>query len=165
VAFRFSSWTLDPATSTLARDGVPVGLQHQPAQLLALLVERAGTIVTREDIQARLWPDTVVEYDQSINYAIRQIRIALGTDSRFIQTVARRGYRFIGSVAQEIPSRRRRVPAWAAAAATVLAAFASGFGAGVVSRDAQVGRFVSAHLMHPDRCPYLRLFFAPQRNS
>jgi len=172
VRFHFADWTLDDATGTLARDGTAVALQHQPAQLLALLLERAGTIVTRDDIQARLWPDTVIEYDQSINYAIRQIRVALGADGALVQTIARRGYRFTGAVARttdgapEAATRGgRRVSWWAAGALIAACVFASGFGAGVVSRDGKVGRFVYVHLVHPDRCPYMRFLFPAHRNS
>ena len=134
--------------------------------MLTLLVERAGTVVTREAIRARLWPDTVIEYDQSINYAIRQIRIALGQDGPLIQTVARHGYRFIGTVTDRDAAPRDR--AWAptaAVAAIVAVGFATGFGAGVVARDGKTGRFVYEHLVHPDRCPYLRFLIPTHRNS
>ena len=162
-SLRFSSWVLDPASGKLTRDGAAVPLQAQPAQLLALLVERAGSTVTREDIRARLWPDTVVAYDQSINYAIRQIRIALGPDERLIQTVARRGYRFTGTLSPA-GAAYRRVRIWTAVPAIVVAGLC-GFGAGVVARDGKVGQFVYVHLVHPDRCPYVRFLIPIHRNS
>jgi len=155
---------LDPTSGKLTRHGAVVRLQTQPAQLLALLVERAGATVTREEIRTRLWPDTVVAYDQSINYAIRQIRIALGPDGRLIQTVARRGYRFTGTRSSSPAAANRRVRGWAAGAAIVVAGLA-GFGAGVVARDGTVGQFVYVHLVHPDRCPYVRLLIPLHRNS
>ena len=162
-SLRFASCVLDPTSGTLTRDGTEVPLQAQPAQLLALLLERAGATVTREDIRTRLWPDTVVAYDQSINYAIHQIRIALGPDGRLIQTVARRGYRFTGTLSPP-GAASRRVRAWAAVAAIVVAGL-TGFGAGVVARDGTVGQFVYVHLVHPDRCPYVRLLIPVHRNS
>ncbi|HKY61168.1 MAG TPA: tetratricopeptide repeat protein [Gemmatimonadota bacterium] len=99
--YRFDSFELDPRTSELRRDGMVVPLQPQPAGILALLVSRAGQLVTREEIQGAIWPDRVVDYDQGLNYAIRQIRAVLGDDAddpRFVETLPRRGYRFVGSV-------------------------------------------------------------------
>jgi DNA-binding winged helix-turn-helix (wHTH) protein len=164
-SLRFLSWTLEPRNGTLRRDGMPVPLQAQPAQLLTLLVQRAGTTVTRDEIRAQLWPDTVVEYDQSINYAIRQIRMALGPDAGLIQTVARRGYRFTGTVSDVRGGAFANVRLWLAAAAIVIVGFGSGFGTGVVARQGRVGQFVYDHLVHPDRCPYMQFLFPAHRNS
>jgi len=95
----------------LTRDGRSVPLQEQLLELLMLLVERADALVTRDDIRARLWPDVVIDYDMGINYAIRQVRLALGPDRRLLQTVPRRGYRLIGPVvpvlADVLPHRAR----------------------------------------------------------
>lgn len=95
---RFGGFELDPATGELWRHGEPVDLPPQPARLLALLARTPGRIVSRDRIQDEVWSDTVVEFDQAINNVIRQVRDALGDDAsnpRFIETVPRRGYRFI----------------------------------------------------------------------
>jgi DNA-binding winged helix-turn-helix (wHTH) protein len=161
MVFRFRSYVLDAGRGALRRGLEPCPLQAQPAQLLALLVERAGEVVSRDEIQARLWPDVVVAYDQNINFAIRQVRIALGADAALVQTVPRRGYRFVGEVSRidgEAVTRPRMRPRSLAVAAAMLVALASGFGAGIVMRDRPLGAFVYVHLVHPDRCPYLRAF-------
>lgn len=162
---RFGEHIIDPQTRTLTCRGERIALQRQPFELLQLLIDRAGQVVTREDIRAQLWADTVVEYDLSINFAIRQIRAALGPDSAFIQTVPRQGYRFtavITAIDRRQQASRLRM---GAAAAVVIAAFASGFGAGVLVRNEPAGRFVYDHLVHPDRCPYLRFLFPTHQNS
>ena len=160
---RFGKHVLDPISGALSREGERPVLQSQPARLLLLLVGRAGQVVTREEIRERLWPGCVVAYDQGINFAIRQIRVALGPDADLVQTVPRQGYRFVGEV---LPVERWRVPRKAlAVAAVVLVALASGFGAGVVIRDAPAGQFVYEHLVHPDHCPYLRFLFPAHHNS
>src|SRR4051794_7141762 len=132
--FRFGAYVIDTDARVLSRDGARVPLQAQPFELLRLLVERPGELVTREEIRARLWPDRVVAYDLSINYAVRQIRAALDEDAATIlQTVPRRGYRFIAPVARVgVPAATR--PGLAridyrhlSAAAALVAAFASGF--------------------------------------
>jgi len=163
---RFGSHAFDPTTGTLRRNGLPSVLQAQPARLLALLVEHAGQVVSRDRIQKALWPDTVVEYDQNINFAVRHIRVALGPDAGLIQTVPRQGYRFVGAVtalALDDVERPRAVRKTIAAAAALLIALASGFSAGILVREAPAGRFVYDHLAHPDRCPYLRVFVSIQR--
>jgi DNA-binding winged helix-turn-helix (wHTH) protein len=166
---RFGSHVFDPATGALRRGNRACDLQCQPAQLLGLLLEHAGELVTREQIRQALWPDTVVAYDQNINFAVRQIRVALGADADLVQTVPRRGYRFVGNVVQgnlqddRIAGREDgRIGRGLAVAAAVAVALVSGFGAGILVRDAPAGRFVYDHLVHPDRCPYLRIFL---RNS
>ena len=161
----FGSHVFDPATGRLRRGSERRNLQAQPAQLLALLLDHAGDIVTRDQIRERLWPDTSVAYDQNINFAIRQVRLALGLDATLVQTVPRRGYRFVGEVKQvkiEYLGMSRRAMGVAAA---VLIAMAAGFGAGIVIRDAPAGQFVYHHLVHPDRCPYLRMLLPIHRNS
>ena len=119
--YRFGPFELDPRTAELRRDGEPVALQLQPARILVLLVERAGALVSREEIRARVWPDRVVDYEQGLNYAIRQIRTALGDDAEapaYIETLPRRGYRFAARVqraADRTPGSapRRRILAFA----------------------------------------------------
>jgi DNA-binding winged helix-turn-helix (wHTH) protein len=105
------------------QDGAVVPLEPQPARVLAALVTRPGSLVTRQELRASVWPeDTHVAFDQGLNYCIRQVRAALGDNARqpvFIETVARRGYRFLPKV-EGLPNRRRRRAAVAAAVAAVV---------------------------------------------
>jgi len=104
--FHFGLFELNPQTGELRKHGVKLKLQDQPLQILTLLVERAGEVITREDIQKRLWPEnTYVDFDNAINSAIRKLRDALGdspNNPRFIETLARRGYRFIAPVSRPL---------------------------------------------------------------
>ena len=97
---QFGLFELDLDARELRKSGVRIKLQEQPLQILAMLLERPGEIVTREQLQKRLWPqDTFVDFDLSLNSAVKKLRQALGDDSenpRFIETLYRRGYRFIG---------------------------------------------------------------------
>jgi Tol biopolymer transport system component/DNA-binding winged helix-turn-helix (wHTH) protein len=96
---RFLGAVLDLRTGELRREGVLVQLQPQPAKVLALLIRHAGQVVSREDIVREVWgSNTFVDFDQGLNYAIRQIRSALQDDAdapRFVETLHKRGYRFI----------------------------------------------------------------------
>ena len=100
--FRFGLFEAEPARSTLTRNGVRVKVQDQPFQLLVLLLERAGEIVARDELRQSLWPEgTYVDFDGSLNVILKRLRAALDDDPdnpRFIQTVPRRGYRFIAPV-------------------------------------------------------------------
>jgi DNA-binding winged helix-turn-helix (wHTH) protein len=125
---RFGDFLLDPATGELRRNDVVIPLEPQPASVLTALVSRPGTLVTREELRAAVWPDgTHVEFDQSLNYCIRQVRAALNDDARrpeFIETVSRRGYRFVAPVADTRSPRRGRLALkLGAAAAGLFAAF------------------------------------------
>ena len=100
--FRFGAFEADLGTGELIKQGRRVRLQEQPFQLLATLLERPGELVTREELRTRLWPQTTVDFDHGVNKAISKLRDALGdsaTNPRFIETVARRGYRFLADVA------------------------------------------------------------------
>jgi len=101
-ALRFGLFELDMRAGELRRSGIKIKLQEQPFQILTMLLERPGEIVTREELQKRLWPgDTFVDFDLSLNSAVKKLRQALGDNSespRFIETLYRRGYRFIGQV-------------------------------------------------------------------
>ena len=103
--FRFGLFKLDASTGSLTRNGVRVKLQDQPFQLLALLLQKPGEIVTREEIRQRLWEsNTFVDFDKSLGVAVVKAREALGdsaTNPRFMETVPRRGYRFIAPVSLE----------------------------------------------------------------
>jgi TolB-like protein/DNA-binding winged helix-turn-helix (wHTH) protein len=102
VVFRFDVFELDPQAGELRKAGARVKLQGQPWQVLLALVEHAGRIVTRDELRERLWPtDTFVDFDHSLNIAVNKIRDALddaAASRRFIETVPRRGYRFIAPV-------------------------------------------------------------------
>ena len=100
---QFGLFELDLDARELRKSGVRIKLQEQPFVILALLVERPGTIVTREELQKKLWPgDTFVDFDLSLNSAVKKLRQALNDDSenpRFVETLYRRGYRFIFPIA------------------------------------------------------------------
>lgn len=108
TSYRFGLYLLDPVNGALTRNQMRVRLQEQPFRLLLLLVERAGQIVSREEIRNRLWPqNTFVEFDKSLGVAVLKVREALADDAsnpRFIETVPRRGYRFIAPVKVEAVS-------------------------------------------------------------
>jgi DNA-binding winged helix-turn-helix (wHTH) protein len=87
------------ATRELLKGDARIRLQEQPFQILEMLLERRGALVTRDELRARLWPDgTFVDFEHSLNAAIKRLRAALGDDAkapRYIQTLPRRGYRWI----------------------------------------------------------------------
>jgi len=99
---RFGVFELDLAAGELRKNGAKLRLQEQPFQVLALLLERAGDVVTREELRQKLWPaDTFVDFDHSLNTAVNKLREAFGDSAagpRYIETLARRGYRFIAPV-------------------------------------------------------------------
>ncbi len=103
---QFGVFRADLDSGLLHRDGIRVRLQEQPFRILALLLERPGQVVTRESIRQTLWPDgTFVDFDGGLNAAIKKLRVALSDDSdepRFIETIPKRGYRFIAAVTQEV---------------------------------------------------------------
>ena len=102
MRYRFGVFEADTVTGDLRRQGVRIKLHSQPLQLLFLLLERRGELLTREEISRALWPDgTVVDYEHGVNSAVNRIRDALGDKAgspRFIETLARRGYRFVAPV-------------------------------------------------------------------
>lgn len=99
---RFGVFELDLAAGELRRNGVKLRLQEQPFQVLAMLLERAGDVVTREELRQKLWAsDTFVDFDHSLNTAVNKLRETLGDSAsspRYVETLARRGYRFIAPV-------------------------------------------------------------------
>ena len=99
---RFGVFEMDLRTGELRKHGMQVRLQKQPFQVLAMLLEHPGEVVTREELQKDLWPaDTFVDFDHGLNKAINKIRDALGDSAespRFLETVSRRGYRFLAEV-------------------------------------------------------------------
>ncbi|MGP8252958.1 MAG: winged helix-turn-helix domain-containing protein [Terracidiphilus sp.] len=100
--YRFGVFEADAGTGELRRQGVRLRLNAQPFQVLLMLLDRRGALVTREEISRELWPEgTFVDYDHGVNSAVNRIREALGDTAgspRFIETLARRGYRFIAPV-------------------------------------------------------------------
>jgi cholera toxin transcriptional activator len=100
--YRFGVFEADASTGELRRQGIRIKLNAQPFQVLCLLLHRPGELLTREEISRQLWPDgTFVDYDHGVNSAVNRIRDALGDTAgspRFIETLARRGYRFVAPV-------------------------------------------------------------------
>jgi DNA-binding winged helix-turn-helix (wHTH) protein len=103
---RFGVFELDARTGELRKRGVRLRLQGKPLQVLQALVERPGEVVTREELQRRLWPsDVFVDFDSGLNTAANRLRITLGDSAespRYIETLARTGYRFVAPV-EEVP--------------------------------------------------------------
>ncbi len=99
---RFGVFELDRDAMELRRNGVPIRLQEQPLRVLAALVERPGEIVTRDELQERIWgKETFVDFEQSLNKAVNRVREALNDEAgqpKYVETVPRRGYRFIAPV-------------------------------------------------------------------
>jgi TolB-like protein/DNA-binding winged helix-turn-helix (wHTH) protein/Flp pilus assembly protein TadD len=142
AVIRFGVFELDLRSGELSKQGRKIRFQEQPLQILSMLLERPGELVTREELRERLWPaDTFVDFDRSLNTAIKRVRDALGDSAenpRFVETVARRGYRFIAPIAQDqseaapepdppsviqtVPGRTRRKGAIAAAILVLLGA-------------------------------------------
>jgi DNA-binding winged helix-turn-helix (wHTH) protein len=106
---RTGLFEIDFGSGEVHREGRKVPLQEQPFRVLAMLLERPGEVVTREELQARLWPaDTYVGFDEGLNTAIRKLRVAFGDSAnnpRFIETLPRRGYRFVAPAHEAIPAR------------------------------------------------------------
>ena len=100
--YRFGGFEADAATGELRRQGVRVRIHAQPFQVLIMLMERQGEVVSREEISKELWPDgTFVDYEHGVNSAVNRVREALGDKAnspRFVETLARKGYRFVAPV-------------------------------------------------------------------
>ena len=111
---RFGVFEFDTRTRELRKHGVRVRLQGRPCQILQALVERPGQVVTREELRQRLWPsDVFVDYESGLNTAANRLRLALGDSAenpRFIETLARTGYRFIAPSKQRTARLPRRRP-------------------------------------------------------
>jgi DNA-binding winged helix-turn-helix (wHTH) protein/tetratricopeptide (TPR) repeat protein len=113
---RFGVFTFDPRAGELLKEGRKLKIQGQPVEILAMLLERPGEIITREEFQKRLWPEnTFVDFEHSLNAAVKRLRDAMGDSAdapQYVETLARRGYRFIASVErpellQEVKDERR----------------------------------------------------------
>ena len=110
---RFGTFEADLATRELRKSGVRIKLQGQPFEILVMLLERPGELVTREELQQRLWPtDTFVDFDHGVNAAINRLREALGDSAenpRFVETIPRRGYRFVAPVESQTAAPRSSI--------------------------------------------------------
>ena len=142
---RFGTFEVDLQAGELRKGGLKLKLTGQPFQVLAILLERHGEVVTREELQKRLWPDTFVDVDHNLNTAINKIREALrdpAESPRFVETLPRRGYRFIapvegaktavvlGEEAGSSARRQSRMPRWAVRTSVLFAAIVLLAGAG-----------------------------------
>jgi len=112
-AVRFGSFEVNPRTGELRKQGIRIKLHEKPFQLLLALLEHPGEVVTRNELQGRLWPqDTFVEFENGLNNAISRLRETLGDTAdnpHFIETIPRRGYRFLAEVSQSLPTSRTAV--------------------------------------------------------
>ena len=129
--YRFGPYELNAQTGELRKSGVRVRLGGQPIEVLTLLVQRAGEMVTREELKEALWKeDTFTDFDHGVNTAVQRIRRALddsATEPKFIETLPRRGYRFVAEVQTDgagtpepsPPAPDRSLPRWAIAAAAI----------------------------------------------
>lgn len=153
AVLRFGGFELDPGTEELRRGGTRIKLQAQPFKVLHLLARRQGELVTREEIQEHVWGrDTHVDFEQGINVCIGQIRHALGetaTSPRFVETVPRKGYRFVAPVERVAPVEHVavRVPAGSGADRQRPRAeppAASGTASSVTSRRLPLGWWLAA---------------------
>jgi DNA-binding winged helix-turn-helix (wHTH) protein len=111
--FKFDAFELDTRAGELFKHGIKLRLQPQPAQILTILLAQPGRVITREELRERIWPaDTFVDFDHSLNSAIKKLRQVLGDRverPRFIETLPRKGYRFVGSVEEKtVISQRMR---------------------------------------------------------
>ena len=119
-SIRFGTFEVDLQAGELRKSGLKLKLTGQPFDVLVILLERTGEVVTREELQKRLWPDTFVDVDHNLNTAINKIREALGDSAenpRFVETIARRGYRFIAvpKIPAAVPSTRPPPRLWMSA--------------------------------------------------
>ena len=150
--YRFGVFEADTATEELRRQGVRIKLNAQPFQVLCLLLDRPGELLTREEISRELWPDgTFVDYDHGVNSAVNRVREALGDTAnspRFIETLARRGYRFVAPV-ERIPAREE-VPTPPAAQVSAEDAAATASRSAVPPSDTRLGFPI---LASPDELP------------
>ena len=109
MLFTFSDCSFSSSSLRLTRGGKAVRLSGQPLQLLMLLLDEPGRIVTRDEIRARLWPDTTVDFDHSLDVTLNRLRAALGDGGKqrtLVETVPRIGYRFVADVRAEIERPR-----------------------------------------------------------
>ena len=161
-AVQFGIFEVDLRAGELRRNGSKVKLQEQPFQILAMLLERHGEVVSREELQKKLWPaDTFVDFDHGLNAAIRRLRDALGDSAenpRFVETVARRGYRFLvplnGGAAAVAPKAFPQPVAWKRWAILIVIA--------VLLVGTGVGLYIAYGPHHPAQIQQRRLTANPE---
>jgi len=143
---RFGAFEVDLHSGELRRSGLKLKLTGQPFQVLVILLEHAGKVVTREELQKRLWPETFVDVDHNLNTAINRIREVLGDSAenpRFVETLPRRGYRFI------LPLNGAHSAAMSSSAAvgaeSVAAATARRYESAAVQREGRQTRSAASH--------------------
>src|SRR6187431_2422215 len=111
---KFGTFEVDLRARELRKGGIRIRLQDQPFEILAMMLERPGDVVTREELSRRLWPaGTFVDFEHSLNAAVKRLRAALGDEAdnpRFVETLHRRGYRFIAPVESSDNGARRSAP-------------------------------------------------------
>jgi len=137
--YRVGVFQLDTLSGELYKHGIRIKLQDQPCQVLTVLLERVGEVVTREELRQRLWDhDTYVDFDHSLNISINKLRDALGDSAanpRFIETLPRKGYRFLGAVSVEEVSENRTPSTAAPVITPVIADVAVPSSTGVTSQQ------------------------------
>ena len=130
VIVRFGTFELDVRAGELRKQGMRIKLQEQPFHILTILLQRSGEVVTREELRSQIWPaDTFVDFDNSLNTSINKLREALGDSAdspRFIETLPRRGYRFVAPIASDGRAAAASTRSWK------LAAVVAGFVAAAV---------------------------------
>jgi DNA-binding winged helix-turn-helix (wHTH) protein/Flp pilus assembly protein TadD len=143
TTLQFDGWTINRVSGEMTRDGRSTRLQQQPLRILLELFDRAGEIVTREQLVKALWPQGVVDFDNGLNVAMRKLRVALddvGDAPKYIETLPKVGYRFVAksAVAADAPIAPRRLPRAAGwTLAFVLVALVAGIGVWIGSRQAE----------------------------
>jgi cholera toxin transcriptional activator len=157
MRYRFGVFEADSTTEELRRQGLRIKLHSQPLQLLFLLLERPGELLTREEISKELWPDgTFVDYEHGVNSAVNRIREALGDKAnspRFIETLARRGYRFVAQVERiALPEEASTADARTETLAAEVLAAELGDESAAVPADASTG-FLDRVLSGPEDLP------------
>ena len=168
---RFGVFDVDLRTGELRRNGSRVRLQEQPFQVLSVLLEQPGEVITREQLRARLWPsDTFVDFDHGLNTAVRRLRDALGDSAenpRFVETVARRGYRFLAPVSRNgigeiaLPVRKHKwgIAVWGFAAAALIVGIGIGLRAG--GRNIQQHTIQRRLTANPEEDPVMSAVISP----
>ncbi|MCP5114265.1 MAG: hypothetical protein GY953_25830, partial [bacterium] len=127
---RFGAFEVNPVAGELRKGGVKIKIQDLPFRILTILLERSGEVVTREELRQKLWAeDEFVEFEHSLNTAVNKLRSALGDSAdqpRYIETIPRRGYRFVGVVdaepARAASGRSPKLALWIAAGIAIAAA-------------------------------------------
>jgi TolB-like protein/DNA-binding winged helix-turn-helix (wHTH) protein len=162
LIIQFDKWTLHRESGELERDGARVRLHDLPLQILDELLSRPGQLVTREQLIARLWPKTVVDYDTNLNSSVRRLRVALQDNAdapRYIETLPRKGYRYVGPQPQPVdaaPAATARPRAWAALVVAAIATVCVGVTTYML--------WSGPRAVAPDRQARLRLAVLPFEN-